>query len=358
MGAEAYERLADALDALPGGFPRMLSGVEICLLNKVFTLEEAELGSQMSRAYETVPQIAKRVGLPEAKVQEILNKMLPRALVRRAVPEGLEKFRLGPFVFGWYEHHMPRMDKEFAQLFEQYVTEGGGERILAPRPGILGVVPVRGSLKPELLQPYDDIDSHFKRHERFLVIDCVCRVHQNLLGRSCTMPVRRCAFVGLPPQTPLSENVLDREQALKLFGQLEDMGHVHLGFYGFIFGAEAPQFIGCCNCCGDCCGILRGINDLGLSESPQRSNYRAGIDLENCEACGNCIDRCQVHAITERKDGMPELDRAKCIGCGQCVIKCPTDAVQLEPVSAEEWFHVPSNFEEWEEVRLRNLGLA
>ena len=31
----------------------------------------------------------------------------------------------------------------------------------------------------------------------------------------------------------------------------------------------------------------------------------------------------------------------KCIGCGVCVIGCPTDAIELEPVSAEEWFYTP-----------------
>jgi hypothetical protein len=29
------------------------------------------------------------------------------------------------------------------------VIEGGGERIFSPRPGVLGVAPVRGSLSPE-----------------------------------------------------------------------------------------------------------------------------------------------------------------------------------------------------------------
>ncbi|MCK7517088.1 MAG: hypothetical protein MZV64_04900 [Ignavibacteriales bacterium] len=34
-----------------------------------------------------------------------------------------------------------------------------------------------GSLKPEWLErePHNDIDAHFQRHDRFLVIDCVCK---------------------------------------------------------------------------------------------------------------------------------------------------------------------------------------
>jgi len=38
------------------------------------------------------------------------------------------------------------------------------------------------------------------------------------------------------------------------------------------------------------------------------------------------------------------------------VIGCPTDAIELVPVSAEEWFHVPSGMMEWEEMRLRNMA--
>jgi hypothetical protein len=61
----------------------------------------------------------------------------------------VKKYRLRPFLVGWYEASMRRLDKAFAELFEQFVIEGGGERIFSPRPGVLGVAPVRGSLSPE-----------------------------------------------------------------------------------------------------------------------------------------------------------------------------------------------------------------
>jgi electron transport complex protein RnfB len=359
MSDENYERLADALEALPGGFPRMPSGVELRLLEKAFTKEEAGLAGQMSRAYETVEELAARTGITEAGVKTLLQQLLPRALVRQQTVEGQERYRLGPFVVGWYEALMGgpmRNDIEFVRLFERYVQEGGGERIMSPRPGVLGVVPVRGSLKKELMQPYDDIDAHFARHERFGLTDCVCRLERNLLGSQCDRPVKRCGFVGLPPETPLSDYVLDREQAVKLFTQLEEDGHVHTGFYGFISGAETPQFVGCCNCCGDCCGILRAITDFGLSEGPQRSNYRAVKNDENCLGCGQCLTRCQVKAIVEGEDDIPDIIREKCIGCGLCVTTCPAEAIELVPVSREEWFEVPSSFEEWEERRLQYLG--
>jgi Na+-translocating ferredoxin:NAD+ oxidoreductase RNF subunit RnfB len=122
-------------------------------------------------------------------------------------------------------------------------------------------------------------------------------------------------------------------------------------------GADTPQFVGCCNCCGDCCGILRAVNDLGLAEGPQRSNYRAVLQEENCVGCGDCVERCQVHAITQDPNGIAIIGRERCIGCGLCVTRCPSDAIELVPVSPEEWFDVPASFEEWEERRLKTLAM-
>jgi electron transport complex protein RnfB len=359
MGNKSYERLAEALDRLPSGFPQTPSRVELLLLEKAFSIEEAEFASRMGRQYQTAAELAEADGLTEARARELLKGLLPRSLVRKRLADGQETYRLGPFVVGWYEAVMQgpmRNDVEFARIFEQYMKEGGGERIMSPRPGVLGVVPVRGSLKSELLQPYDDIEAHFARHERFGIVDCICRIERNLMGSKCSTPVKRCGFVGLPPQTPLSENVLDRDQALKLFTQLEDDGHVHTGFYGFIHEAETPQFVGCCNCCGDCCGVLRAVNDFGCTEGPQRSNYRAVLTRDNCLACGNCLSRCQMHAIAEGEDGIPKIHRERCIGCGLCVTTCSGEAIELEPVSKEEWFYVPSSFEEWEERRIQNMS--
>ena len=53
-----------------------------------------------------------------------------------------------------------------------------------------------------------------------------------------------------------------------------------------------------------------------------------------------------------------EVDRDKCIGCGVCVLSCRDDAIVMEPVSEEEWFHVPSSMAEWEERRLEYLAAS
>jgi ferredoxin len=387
---DIYERLADALDALPHGFARTPSGVELRLIKMAFTEEEVWLAGQLTRFPETAAEIATRVGRDVGDVTATLESLIPRRLVRLDSPGmaapglaptvvGEKKYRLGPFLVGWYEAMMRLQDKEFAALFEQFVIDGGGERIFAPRPGVLGVVPVRGSLKPEYIQrePHLDIDAHFQRHDRFLVIPCVCKREMELAhGHSCRKPMKRCGFVGLPPQTPLGETVLDREEASKLLTKLEKMGHIHLAFYGFTMSADSPQFVGTCNCCDCCCGVFHGQKISGAAEGPQRSNYRAVVDPEPCTACGACILRCPVDAISEdpghpkpnavkvrragdepeRVPGAALVDRDKCIGCGVCVIGCMEDAIVMEPVSEEEWFHVPNSMAEWEERRLAHLA--
>ncbi len=63
MTDDVYERLAKALDRLPNGFPRTPSNVEIRVLKKIFSREEAELAGQLSGSMEPVDVIAKRIGV-------------------------------------------------------------------------------------------------------------------------------------------------------------------------------------------------------------------------------------------------------------------------------------------------------
>jgi electron transport complex protein RnfB len=384
---DVYERLADAMDKLPSGYTRTPSKIEIELIKIVFTHEEASLAGQLTRTPETAAEIAKRVGLDAEKVTVLLESMVPRRMVRvdalalesgvkglgkveaksshQPKAETVKKYRLSPFIVGWFESYLQEshLDTEkFAKLYEQYAIEGGGERIFAPRPGPQGVIPYRGSLKPEWLkrEPHNDINAHFQRYDRFLVIDCVCKKDQVAAhGHSCDLPIKRCGFVGMPPKVPLSENVIPRDEAIKLWAELDAMGTMIVeGFYGFTMGAEAPQFVGGCHCCGCCCVILNAARLGTLKETVQRSNYRIVKDYQKCNACGECVRRCQVfaHTLDKATDAKPVYHREKCVGCGACGMGCPSGALHLEPVSDKEWFQVASSFQEWEEMRLKNLA--
>jgi NAD-dependent dihydropyrimidine dehydrogenase PreA subunit len=387
ISEDVYEKLADALEALPSGYTRTPGKIENELIKIVFTYEEAWLAGQLTIKPETAAEIAQRVGLDEEKVTVLLESMIPLRKVRKdslALESGIkglgkveaspgkqpkvEKYRLSPFLVGWFESYLqnPQPESErFARLYEEYVIEGGGERIFSPRPGPQGVIPYRGSLKPEWLrrEPHNDVDAHFQRYDRFLVIDCVCKKDQVAAhGHSCDMPIKRCGFVGMPPAVPLSENILPREEAIKLWDELDAMGtHVVEGFYGFTMGAEAPQFVGGCHCCGCCCVMLNSQRLGTLKESVERSNYRAMKDYDKCTNCGECIRRCQffAHKWEKTADGRKSVyNRDLCVGCGSCGLGCPSGALHLEPVSEEEWLPVASSFQEWEEARIKNMGMG
>ncbi len=55
MSDEIYRKLAQVLDTLPNGFPATESGIEIRLLKKIFTPDEAELFCDLRLSFETPP---------------------------------------------------------------------------------------------------------------------------------------------------------------------------------------------------------------------------------------------------------------------------------------------------------------
>jgi F420-non-reducing hydrogenase iron-sulfur subunit len=47
------------------------------------------------------------------------------------------------------------------------------------------------------------------------------------------------------------------------------------------------------------------------------------IDPEKCQACGICLRKCPVEAITGGKNQIHIIDQEKCIKCGTCLEACP-----------------------------------
>jgi electron transport complex protein RnfB len=78
MDPEVYHLLAKQLDALPNRFPATKSGVELRLLKKLFTLEEALLAGVMSLEPEPAAGIAGRAGVDPKEARTNLKKMAAR----------------------------------------------------------------------------------------------------------------------------------------------------------------------------------------------------------------------------------------------------------------------------------------
>ena len=64
---DVYKRLAKRLDQLPHGYPATESGVELKILRKIFTPDEAEMTLKLKYSPETADAIAERLG---ERVQE------------------------------------------------------------------------------------------------------------------------------------------------------------------------------------------------------------------------------------------------------------------------------------------------
>jgi len=346
-----FEQLADALDRLPNGFPRTPSGIEIKILKKIFSPEEAALAIQLTGSFEPIDDIAKRNGLPVEQTRKRLLNLVRRGVLWIDTGHGRPLVRLAPFIVGIYESQLELVDHELAHLVEDYMAHGGAQGIMKPQPAIHRVIPAQRSVKTEWILPYDDVRAILLSSKTFNVRDCICRLQQDQLGsRKCDFPLDMCLNF-TDEERSAGPGDITREEALAILDKSEQIGLVHTV-------SNVMQGVGyVCNCCGCCCALLRGITELGIEDSVAYANYFAVIDPEICAGCGDCIKRCQVHAITEGED-VSVVDRAHCIGCGLCVTGCTNNAVHLERKPASEIIHPPADFTAWEQRRLENRGLS
>jgi Na+-translocating ferredoxin:NAD+ oxidoreductase subunit B len=340
--SDVFVDLALALDRLPNGYPPTPSGVEITILKRIFTPEEASLASTLGKDWQEVGPIAAQAGLEPAAAQETLGKMASRGLVWAYQADSGWLFRLAPFIVGIYEAQ--RLDAELAGLVEQYLMNGGAEGIMRPQPALHRVVPAQKAVKSEWVMPYDDVRSILLEMKSFHVGDCICRVQQRLLGQPCEFPVHMC-FSYSSRENPGDPDGISLQEALAILDRTEEIGLVHT------VSNVAKGFGYICNCCGCCCGILRSVNELGIENSVAQANYYAVIDPVLCAGCGTCLQRCQVKAI-EDQAGVSVVVRARCIGCGLCVTGCPNEAARLELKPEAEIVHPPADFPTWERERL------
>jgi ferredoxin len=346
MSDEVYERLANALDRLPNRFPRTKNGVEIEMLKAIYDPDEAAIGAALSVEYEQPESVAERAGVPLAQALATLRSMRRHGLVWPGMgPDNVLRYRLAPFIVGAYEGTLDRLDHRLAHLMEEWANAGGLAGIMRPGPALHRVVPAHGATKSEWILPYDDVRSLVKQARSFNLRDCICRKQQALVGNPCKFPLRLCLSFSTV-ERPRTESSVTMEQALAALEEAERIGLVHT----VSNVAKGVNYV--CNCCGCCCGILRGITQLGIQESVAYANYYSEIDRDGCSGCGTCAERCQVGAISIDGDAAM-VDRSRCIGCGLCVTGCESGAAVLRLKPEAEIVEPPADFGTWERERER-----
>jgi len=325
MSAEIYHKLRKHLDQLHGPCPKTETGVEIKILKKLFTPEEAKIAVNLKFLPEQVSAIAARLGMPEAEAAEKLDSMARQgSILRFRAGEKIYYFAI-PFVIGVYEFHLNSIDRELAEMMEEYLPVLS-LAFAKTKTKQLRVIPVASSVDASLkVETYDQVRELVKKHDLFAVAPCICRKEQSLLGHNCQRPYETCLTFGIGAQYYI-ENKLGRkislDECLKILDQAEEHALV-------LCPTNAQLINNICCCCSCCCGILRGAKLLPKPAEGVTSSYQAGIDPDLCTGCGECIERCQMEAIKEGDQFTIDLDR--CIGCGLCINTCPTGAMSLKP---------------------------
>jgi ferredoxin len=269
--------------------------------------------------------------------------MVDKGLIFRMKKEGQPaKYAAIPYVVGSWDYQVKNIDKERAELFDQCFREAFRRDIGEAPP--LRSVPVNKSIDYSWpVAPYEDIRQILMSKDKISVAKCICRTSQAMLDKGCEKPLEVCFQFGSHAEYYVDKGMgrfISQAEALAIIDQCEEAGLVPQPFV-------AQEIGGMCNCCGDCCEILRSIKTHPKPAEKVLTNYYAAVNPDTCSACEICVDRCQMEAIKIGANNAAEVDRDRCIGCGLCTTTCQEEAVVLQrkpesecripPVSGREY---------------------
>jgi len=338
ISTEVYRQLQEHFDSFPMRFPATKTGVEIRLLKKLFTPEEAEIASHLDcgypgiyEIYSSLDQIYKKVkhlGYSKDDVECHLDNMAKNGSIMGYTKDGQKIFANAFLIVGIYEFQVNKLTKEFQKDLDEYLNETWHPANREIRVGQLRTIPI--GLKIEHENPmvkYDDIRVLFEKSEGpFTKMNCVCRQSKDLKNEPCKATDRRevCLATGEMGKMYIEQGYgseITKEETLQYLKQNEEEG--------LIFQlSNSQEMIFVCSCCSCCCAGLAFLKGLPNPADYSSSNYQAIIDEELCNGCGSCVDRCQFDAIILETD-FAVIQEKRCIGCGNCVLVCPEDAITL-----------------------------
>jgi ferredoxin len=345
MDNDSYQRLARVLDTIPNGYPSTEAGVELRILEKLFTPEEAELTAELHLTKETAEEIAVRTGRDRLETYKMLKGLARKRVIYAGRTDRGLGFGLMPFAFGIYELQMDDFDEEMAHLFEQYYPHIGKE--LAIKPQLHRVLPVNETIRNDMeVRPFESVSEILAESNSFGVIDCICRKQQAFVGDPCDHPLDVCMVMSKIPsfwENSPPIKALTREEAEATLLRAAEAGLVH----SVANSQDGVWYV--CNCCTCSCGVLRGLNELGIANVIARSAFVSHVEVDLCTACELCLDHCQFDALS--MDGVAVVDEIRCVGCGVCVLSCPDDALVMVRRPESEVKIPVKDEEEWRMIR-------
>ena len=336
---DVYRRLARHLDDLPAGFPSTKSGVELRILKKLFTRDQAEMALLLSVLPEPSRSVAARAGLSVEEAARRLEDMASRGLIYRLRDEdGGRRYSANQYVIGIWEYQVNDLQPDLVRDMEEYLPTLMADGPWKKTPQ-LRTVPVGESLplRHEILA-HERAEDMLRDQERFLVAPCICRRERRLMGQGCSKPEEACLIMGRAveyyQQNGLGR-IIDREEAVAILRKANEAGLV-------LQPSNARKIANICMCCGCCCGVLRTIKSHPRPAEFVSSPFRSFFRSETCSDCGTCLDRCPMGALARHDGDGIQLDPGRCIGCGLCVTTCPSGSLTLARKPEAEQRDVPA----------------
>lgn len=336
---DIYERLRMRLDEMATGYPSTASGIELELLRKLFTPEDAAMFLSLGFTPETAREVALRTGSDEEAVAAQLEGMARKGLLfRLRRPDG-PAYHIVPFIVGIYEFQVNALNGEILKDVSQYYLSGLGQSFHSTRTPHLRTIPINSGLVSSLpIAPYDDAIAIVERKDRIAVAQCLCRKAVRMYGKGCDHPLETCLQFDSYAEYYIDNGMarpLSRDEAVSILVRNEKEGLV-------IQALNSQNVEAMCSCCPCCCGMLIALKLFPALSRDFKSSYACVADVHSCTGCGSCAKRCPVGAV-KIKEGKSVLREERCIGCGLCVTTCPEQARALAKKSPDRLYSPPAS---------------
>ncbi len=332
-----YKQLAEHLDKLPGTFPATDSGVELRILKRLFTPEEAHIAIHLSMMPAPASVIAQRMSTDEDSLAPMLLKMSHKGLIIRLERNGILHFMAAQFMVGIWEYHVNDLDEGLIKDVNEYLPyiTKAQEQIPTQQ---LRVIPIAESVASDIeILPYERAEEIIKAQSKIVVADCICRKEHQMVGKGCGKPLTNCLVFGGAAFFYEGNGIgrsISHEEAIEILRQgIEADLVLQPG------NAKKPASI--CMCCGCCCQVLKMLKRSDKPAEVACTSYYVVIDEDQCMACGACEEKCQMDAINI--DDIARVDLDRCIGCGLCIPSCDVNAIQLKAKDAKSKWTPPAN---------------